>query len=796
MIVAAVLLPQRLRDIGVETPETLLGTISAATAVVSLVSNLVFGNLSDRSRGRFGRRSPWILLGAILGGVSLTAVGFIPDPLWLTVAYCLSMVGLNMMLAPAVAVLADRVPPTMRGTMSAFYGVGLSAGSPIGSLIGAAFLGNAVPGFILGGALMIVGGVVALMVWPRERSASALPPAAGGLKDLLLSFRPPRKAPDFYLAFVGRLFMLVSYQMVMAYQLYIVQDHVGLSAADTAATIATMSVILLVVGLVGSVVSGPISDLIGRRKLPVVLSSILFAVGVAMPWLMPTPMGMFLYAGIAGFGEEEAGKDLGILNLSTTAGQTIGPLITSAIVVATGSYSTVFLVSIVAAVLGSVFILFIKKRRWFDSGAPENGASHHRGLALTGGRGQSIHGFGGTFNELGYLAISELSEADRETVFRELFHPDELNLRVNRSAIGANDFASSWYSYDETPGDLDLETFSVSRDEQAVIPYIRQAQRYQSDMVLHSAPWSPPTWMKSPPVYNFGTLVETPENLTAYAAYFVRFVQEYAARGIRVDQIHVQNEVFADQKFPSCLWTAEQLRVFIRDYLGPAVEAAGLDTGIFLGTLNGPEDMSFTAAGQKLTNYSRFVDHILFDDEARRHIAGVGYQWAGQHAIARTHADWPELEIIQTESECGFGSNAWEDAEYVFHLARHYLQHGATAYTYWNMALKPGGLSTWGWPQNSLFTIDTDAGTFTRNPEYYVLKHYSAVVRPGAVLRETTGRFGSQGSAYENLDGSLAIVVQNALDRPEAFSFRDPSGRFEEFTAVLEPRSFHSFLLS
>ncbi|WOF21553.1 glycoside hydrolase family 30 protein [Microbacterium betulae] len=434
--------------------------------------------------------------------------------------------------------------------------------------------------------------------------------------------------------------------------------------------------------------------------------------------------------------------------------------------------------------------------RWTDGGAVTAGAAHDRGLTLTGGRGQAIRGFGGTFNELGHLAISALREEDRATVFRELFHPDELNLCVNRSAIGANDFAASWYSYDEVPGDLALEHFSVARDEEAVIPYIREAQRYQPDMLLHSSPWSPPTWMKDPPVYNSGRIVMTAENLDAYARYFVRFVEEYAARGIRVDQIHVQNEVFADQKFPSCVWSAEELRVFIRDHLGPAVEEAGLDVRVFLGTLNGPEDMAFTATGQKLTNYARFVDHILFDDDARKHIAGIGYQWAGQHAIARTRDAWPELEIIQTESECGFGSNAWEDAEYVFHLVRHYLHHGATGYTYWNMALRPGGLSTWGWPQNSLFTIDADGGSFTRNPEYYVLKHYSSVVRPGAVRLDVTGRYCAQGSAYENTDGSLAVVVQNALERAEDFRFEDPAGRFPTFTATLEPRSLNSFTLT
>jgi MFS family permease len=381
MMIAAVLLPQRLRDIGVASPEAALGTINAVTAVTSLVSNLIFGNFSDRSRSRFGRRSPWILGGAIIGGASLASMGVLSTAVLIAVMYCVAMVGLNMMLAPAVAVLADRVPMGLRGTMSAFYGTGLAVGAPLGSLVGALFITRSMPGFMLGGALMVIGGVVALLVWPREHSARDLPAAQGGVKDLVASFRPPRNAPDFYRAFAGRLFMLVSYQMIMAYQLYIVQDYVGQSVKQSAVTIGTMSVIILVVSLLGSMASGPISDRIGRRKPPVVISSVLFAVGIATPWIWPTPMGMYLFAGLAGLGygvytsvdqalnvdvlpnEENAGKDLGILNLATTAGQTVGPLITSALVVAVGGYSLVFPIAMLSALAGAFVITRIKSIR-------------------------------------------------------------------------------------------------------------------------------------------------------------------------------------------------------------------------------------------------------------------------------------------------------------------------------------------------------------------------------------------------------------------------------------------------
>lgn len=257
----------------------------------------------------------------------------------------------------------------------------------------------------------------------------------------------------------------------------------------------------------------------------------------------------------------------------------------------------------------------------------------------------------------------------------------------------------------------------------------------------------------------------------------------------------MQNEGFADQKFPSCKWSAPDLALFIREHLGPALERAGLTTKLFLGTLNGPLDSVVVGMNQNLQNYSRYVDEILFDDATRRYIAGVGYQWNGQYSIVRTRACWPELELVQTESECGFGENSWEHAEYVFHLIRHYLQHGATGYTYWNLALGANERSTWGWLQNSLFSVDRRSRTFVRNPEYYTLKHYSAFVRPGAVRLETEGRFAAQGSAYRNADGSVAVAVQNALTRAEDFTFSDSQRPELTFTARLEPRSLNTFLL-
>lgn len=124
-IVSAVLLPMHYKTIEGADPDALVGIVNAFTAVASLVANLMFGNFSDRSRSRFGRRTPWIVFGAVLGGVTLFLTGTTHNAVLLTIFYCACMFGLNCMIAPLVAVLSDRVPSGIRGTMSAFYGVRL-----------------------------------------------------------------------------------------------------------------------------------------------------------------------------------------------------------------------------------------------------------------------------------------------------------------------------------------------------------------------------------------------------------------------------------------------------------------------------------------------------------------------------------------------------------------------------------------------------------------------------------------------------------------------------------------------
>ncbi len=402
------------------------------------------------------------------------------------------------------------------------------------------------------------------------------------------------------------------------------------------------------------------------------------------------------------------------------------------------------------------------------------------GLVIEPEPHQAWEGFGGCFNELGWVALQALSSRDRTRALDALFLTRTgCGFTRCRLPIGASDYAAEWYSHNEHPGDYAMRRFSVARDEQYLIPYIREAQKRRPDLSLFASPWSPPTWMKFPRAYNHGTLIWNPRILKAYANYFVKFVQAYARAGIRIDQVHPQNEPVADQKFPSCKWTGAQLRDFIRDYLGPAIRKAGLPVEIWLGTLN-------------TADYNNFVQAVLSDPRANRYVAGVGFQWDGKGAMQRTHQAWPSKRLMQTENECGDGKNTWDYAHYVFELLQHYIANGANAYVYWNMVLPEGGRSTWGWLQNAMLSVDLDRGRLQFNPEFFVMRHAAGFVHTGASVLGVTGPWAGNALAFANPNGTRVAVIQNPLDVRQSVVVAAGATRCE---ATLAPRSINTIVL-
>lgn len=423
---------------------------------------------------------------------------------------------------------------------------------------------------------------------------------------------------------------------------------------------------------------------------------------------------------------------------------------------------------------------------------------------------QTIEGFGTCFNELGWTSLSLLKTGDRENILRELFAPNVgANFTICRMPVGANDFSRHWYSYDETDGDFELNHFSISNDLETIIPFIRNAQKYNPDLKFWASPWSPPAWMKYNHHYaeksvlgnsdfqsekwgmdmrgiNNGLpkdkegsegsdmFIQEEKYFKAYALYFAKFIEAYRRQKINIGIVMPQNEFNSAQVFPSCTWTAAGLSKFI-SFLGPQMKALGVK--LFFGTME--------------RENPKLADTILNDPASGKYVKGVGFQWAGKGAIPIIHQQYPYLNLYQTEQECGNGKNDWDYCMYTWELMKHYFSNGANAYMYWNTSLKEGGISTWGWKQNSLVSVDTIAKTYKFNYEYYLMKHLSHFVKPGAKRLKTSGRFENL-LAFVNPDHSIVVVAANDEKEKKRVIMRLGN---KIFTPVLKAGTFNTFLI-
>jgi glucosylceramidase len=411
---------------------------------------------------------------------------------------------------------------------------------------------------------------------------------------------------------------------------------------------------------------------------------------------------------------------------------------------------------------------------------------------------QTIDGFGSCFNELGWTTLSSLPETDRQTIMEDLFGENGMNFNLCRMPVGANDFARDWYSFDETAGDFAMEHFSIDNDKETLIPFIKAARAINPNLRLWASPWSPPTWMKYNKHYacrpNSGVndlqgdpsrdlegtnmFIQEPAYFKAYALYFRKFIEAYRSEGIDIEMIAPQNEFNSCQIFPSCTWTAAGLSTFIGDYLGPQMKE--LDVRMMFGTME---------RGNQL-----LVDTIM-QNKSGQYISEIGFQWGGKNAIEAIHKTYPGMKLMQSESECGNGQNSWEYCFYIWNLMKHYFNHGVSSYMYWNISLDitPGN-SRWKWPQNSLISVDQGARTYRYNPEYYLMKHFSKFVKPGAVFLTLEGEY-KNALAFRNADGSIVVVFANEDESGEAKTLNIRIGGKVVTVSQVQPKSINTLML-
>jgi glucosylceramidase len=395
---------------------------------------------------------------------------------------------------------------------------------------------------------------------------------------------------------------------------------------------------------------------------------------------------------------------------------------------------------------------------------------------------QSIDGFGGCFNELGWRALGALPAAEKDRVMQSLFGDEGCGFTMGRLPIGASDFALNWYSLDDTPGDLALKHFSIDRDRISLIPFVKAAMHVRPDLKCWGSAWSPPAWMKDNNNYSGGSIRWEPATLQAYANYLAKWAEAYRGEGINVFAVFTQNEPNVVNNYATCVWSGSHLRDFITDYLGPTLRDRKSNIELWLGTLNDE-----FVNGRAIT--------VLNDPKANAFITGVSFQYGGKASIGPVSQLYPDKKLMQSETECASGDNSWVDAQRLYQLMKHYLDHGANSYFMWNMVLDQTGLSSWNWRQNAMITIDQTTRTAKLNGEYYVMRHFSQFVKPGAKRAMVTGIWGDQ-IAFVNPDRSIALVIGNSAANalPIRLSVGGRKG-FDTLVVTLPAGSINTFII-
>ncbi len=365
---------------------------------------------------------------------------------------------------------------------------------------------------------------------------------------------------------------------------------------------------------------------------------------------------------------------------------------------------------------------------------------------------QTVLGFGAAFTDASCYVFSQLSPASRAQLFHEMFHPSEMGLNVCRTCMGASDYSTSVYSYDEGEPDPQLERFSIAHDRGYILPVLREARNVNPELFLFSSPWSPPGWMKSGSSMLGGSMRR--RYIPNYTQYFIKFLQAYAAEGVPVQAVTPQNEVDTDQdgRMPACIWPQEYEIEFVQ-HLGPALRQNGLSTEIWI------LDHNYNLWGRAACE--------MDDPGVRQYsnaVAWHGYA-GGAEMMTKFHNAHPDVAMHWTE-----GGPDYTAPDYLTDWARwahtfaDVLRNGCKSITGWNLALDEQGRPNLGpFPCGGVVTINSHSAEVTRSGQYWALAHFSRFIRRGA------RRFASEGSmqgvghvAVEHPDGRSVLVLTNS----------------------------------
>jgi glucosylceramidase len=340
-----------------------------------------------------------------------------------------------------------------------------------------------------------------------------------------------------------------------------------------------------------------------------------------------------------------------------------------------------------------------------------------------------------------------------------------------RTNIHSCDFSSSSYTYVEE-GDAALKTFSIEHDKQFKIPLIKKAiQKIGSDVKFYASPWSPPAFMKDTKnMLKGGKLL--PEFYQSWANYYVKFINAYQNEGMPIWGLTIQNEPMATQKWESCIYSAEEERDFLKNYLGPTLKKAGLG------------DKKITVWDHNRDLLVQRATTILDDPEANKYVWGVGFHWyetwTGGEPMSSNVAEvsklYPNKNLLFTEG-CVEKFDAtkyqlWANGMRYGKSMINDFNNGTVGWTDWNILLdENGGPNHVGNFCFSPIHGDTKTGDLIYTPSYYFIGHFSKFIGKNAKnISSVSSRSNLLTTSFLNKDGKVVTIVLNNCSKKVTYN--------------------------
>jgi glucosylceramidase len=380
---------------------------------------------------------------------------------------------------------------------------------------------------------------------------------------------------------------------------------------------------------------------------------------------------------------------------------------------------------------------------------------------------QTHLGIGGALTDAAAETFARVPKGTQQEILQAYFDGRQgIGYTFARTNIHSCDFSGGSYTY-VAEGDKELRSFSVEHDRRYRIPFIKQAMAAAGGaLTIFASPWSPPAFMKDNNNMLHGGKLK-PEFYQSWADYYTKFIKAYQQEGVPIWGVTVQNEPMATQTWESCIYTAEEERDFLKNYLGPTMRKAGLgDKKIIAWDHN--RDLIYQRART-----------ILTDPKAAKYVWGIGYHWyepwsGGEPMfdnVRLVHEAFPDKQLIFTEG-CADAFDArkihdWGMGERYGNSMINDFNNGTVAWTDWNVLLdEKGGPNH---VNNFCFAplhADTKTGQLIYTNAFYYIGHFSKFIRPGAKrIASSPSRSALMSTAFTNPDGKVAVVVMNKGDR-------------------------------